>query len=134
MGIGRQPIVAANTFTGKMNTDCGLIFGRAEAATALRMHRWLTLAALSLACATSAFALRPFDGTDAAVAEPGSFQLEAGVGRSHEGAIRALSVPTLVATFGFAGDVEVGIEGRVDRQSSDGASRYRNSVRTWRFR
>ena len=128
MGIGRQPIVAANTFTGKMNNDRCFIFGRAETAAALRLHRLLTLAALSLACATSAYAYRPFDGTDASVAEPGVFELEAGVGSSHEGAGRSLSFPALVANFGFANDVEFVIEARLDRHSSDEAPQYRNSL------
>jgi hypothetical protein len=69
---------------------------------------------VGLACATpSAFAYRPFDGTDANVADPGEVELEIGyLGyvRDHDG--RSLNVPALVANIGLEGKGELVIEGK----------------------
>ncbi len=60
-----------------------------------------------------AFAYRPFDGTDAAVAEPGELEVElqpAGV--LHEGDTRTLVAPWTVLNFGLKEDWEAVFEGR----------------------
>ncbi len=60
-----------------------------------------------------AFAYRPFDGTDAAVAEPGELEVElqpAGVQR--EGATTTLIAPWTVLNFGLNDDWEAVFEGR----------------------
>jgi hypothetical protein len=78
------------------------------------------LAAAAVACALpapAAHAARPFDGTDAAVAEPGIFELEFGAGYLRDGAARSRIGPAAVANFGLAGDSELVIEGRMERQS-----------------
>jgi hypothetical protein len=86
----------------------------------------LGLAALCMASPARAF--RPFDGTDAGVAEPGAVEIEAGVGRLHEGMSRSYSAPELVGTLGVGGDSEIGLEGRLARQLVDTSARPRTSI------
>jgi hypothetical protein len=72
----------------------------------------LTVAAV-LVAAAPAFAYRPFDGTDAAVAERGQLEVELGpVQPLREGSDTFLIVPAVVANFGFAEGFEVVLEGR----------------------
>lgn len=62
---------------------------------------------------TACYAYRPFDGTDAAVAEPGEFELEfqpAGVLGS--GAQNTLVAPATVLNFGLPNDWEAVLEGQ----------------------
>ena len=62
-----------------------------------------------------AFAYRPFDGTDAAVAEPGEMEIEfqpAGVMRSD--ALKTLVAPATVLNFGLAKNWEAVFEGRLE--------------------
>lgn len=62
-----------------------------------------------------AFAYRPFDGTDAAVAGPGEMEIElqpAG-GKSSEGQ-KTLIAPATVLNYGFAKDWEMVLEGRLE--------------------
>jgi hypothetical protein len=60
----------------------------------------------------SAQAYRPFDGTDAAVADVGDAEIELGpVEYAHEGSQRALFAPDLRINYGFAQDWEATIEG-----------------------
>jgi hypothetical protein len=63
----------------------------------------------------AAFAYRPFDGTDAAVAEPGEMEIEfqpAGILRS--GDQRTLVAPATVLNFGLAKNWEAVFEGRLE--------------------
>jgi len=70
--------------------------------------------ALAVACIPRAEALRPFDGTDAAVAKPGTLEFELGyLGLLREGSTNYLFSPALVMNAGVAGDSEVVIEGRL---------------------
>src|SRR4051812_14206893 len=72
----------------------------------------LTAAAV-LVAAAPALAYRPFDGTDAAVAEHGRLEVEFGpVQPLREGSDTFLIVPALIANFGFAEGFEVVFEGR----------------------
>jgi hypothetical protein len=66
------------------------------------------------AVATSALAYRPFDGTDAAVADPGQLEVELQpVGRVQEGSERFLVAPDVVLNFGLIKDWEAVFEGRL---------------------
>lgn len=60
----------------------------------------------------TAMAYRPFDGTDAAVTEPGTVEMELGpVQYLREGAERALVAPALSLNYGFAKNWEAVLEG-----------------------
>jgi len=62
-----------------------------------------------------AFAYRPFDGTDAAVADPGEVEIEfqpAGVRRTHEQT--TLIAPATVINYGFAKNWELVIESQLE--------------------
>ncbi len=64
--------------------------------------------------AQSAFALRPFDGTDADVAAQGEVEMEFGpIGYLHEGSDKFLIAPALIANLGIQGDREIVLEGRL---------------------
>src|SRR5262249_31368367 len=61
-----------------------------------------------------ATAFRPFDGTDAAVADTGKVEIELGpVEYRRESAARTLFAPSTRVNYGFAPDWEAVIEGRV---------------------
>jgi hypothetical protein len=73
------------------------------------------LAVTTLLNADAAFAYRPFDGTDAAVADPGEMEVElqpAG-GKSSEGQ-KTLIAPATVINYGFAKGWEAVLEGRLE--------------------
>lgn len=71
---------------------------------------------LALATTKRAFAYRPFDGTDADVAAPREFELEAGpLGYQREGQARFLVGPALVLNYGLAPGFEAVLEGRQQR-------------------
>jgi hypothetical protein len=62
----------------------------------------------------AAEAYRPFDGTDAAVVEPGDIEIELGpVEYLRDGAERVLFAPDLRLNYGFAPDWEITLENRV---------------------
>src|SRR5581483_9266460 len=69
--------------------------------------------ALFLSCnALTAFALRPFDSTDAAVAEPGELEIELGPwGKLREGDKRFRIAPAVAATYGVAEGRELVVQG-----------------------
>jgi hypothetical protein len=72
----------------------------------------LALAAMLACWHGTARAFRPFDGTDAAVADPGEVEVELGpVEYLRDGAERALLAPDLRLNYGFAPDWEATIEG-----------------------
>lgn len=89
------------------------------------MGRRLTLFAgvsLCLTWSASAAAYRPFDGTDADVAEPREIELELGpVGYLREGSERSLVMPALVFNYGLSPGFEAVLEDRdnwrLDRRS-----------------
>jgi hypothetical protein len=65
-------------------------------------------------CSGAARAYRPFDGTDAAVAETGEMEIELGpVEYLREGAERTLFAPDIRVNYGFAADWEASLEGEV---------------------
>ena len=76
----------------------------------------VTLAGLSaFLCAPDlALAYRPFDGTDAAVAEPGQLEIELGPAEPvWQGSERLLIAPALVLNFGLTKGLEAVFEGRL---------------------
>lgn len=78
----------------------------------LRFLRACALAAALLACASDAWALRPFDGTDADVAAPGAFELELGpLGHLRDGAQKSWVAPAMVANFGLRDEQELVLQG-----------------------
>lgn len=73
-----------------------------------------------LAVALPAYALRPFDGTDAVVADAGEFELEFGpLTRLREDGQQTWLAPVLAANWGMRGERELVLEGK--RRSSDGS-------------
>ena len=82
------------------------------------MTRWVivplaVMVAITGWCRSSA-AFRPFDGTDAAVADTGKVEIELGpVEYRRESAARTLFAPSTRVNYGFAPDWEAVIEGRV---------------------
>ena len=75
---------------------------------------WLRSAPVAAALITvcsPASAYRPFDGTDAAVAEEGQFEIELGpVGYVREGSSQSLIAPQAVFNYGFAKNWETVLE------------------------
>jgi hypothetical protein len=73
-----------------------------------------TLAALSLlACCSSAFAYRPFDGTDAAVAAKGEVEIELQpAGRLRDESGTSLIAPATVFNYGLSENWEAVLEGQ----------------------
>jgi hypothetical protein len=72
-----------------------------------------TAAALTCWCG-DVEAYRPFDGTDAAVAETGEIEIELGpVEYLRQGAERALLVPDLRINYGFVAGWEAALEGKL---------------------
>lgn len=82
----------------------------------MMLRRWPFCGALAIGAICwprVSAAYRPFDGTDADVAEPGEVELEIGpAGYHQEGASRFLVAPALVANYGFAPGFEAVLEGR----------------------
>lgn len=75
---------------------------------------------LAFAWTAPARAYRPFDGTDADVAAPREFELEAGpLGYEREGRERFLMGPALVLNYGLAPRFEAVLEGRQQRGLDD---------------
>lgn len=84
------------------------------------MTRWPRLAGpalatlLIIACNGKAFAYRPFDGTDAAVAEPGMIEIELGPAQYIEqGSDRALVAPAVIFNYGIAERWELVLQGEL---------------------
>jgi hypothetical protein len=92
--------------------------------------------ACALLCALSAslvpavvHAFRPFDGTDASVAEPGEFELELGpLGRLREGPERAWIGPAVVANWGLGEGRELVLEGKARTLEGEGSEGRRASL------
>jgi len=96
-------------------------FGPAVRAKTSRIAAMLLIAASALTHPRPAAAYRPFDLTDASVADPGEVELEIGpVGSLRSGSSRWWIAPALVANFGLHGERELVIEGK--RRSAIGGS------------
>ena len=82
--------------------------------TSVRTFAAVIAAALVVCWSGAARAYRPFDGTDAAVAETGEVEIELGpVEYLRNGADRTLLDPDLKINYGFAPGWEVSLEGKV---------------------
>jgi hypothetical protein len=82
-----------------------------------------------LAVAPAARAYRPFDGTDAAVAEEGQMEIELGpAGYVREGSESSLVVPSVIFNWGFAERWEIVLEGRQFVRLGSASSEPRVSV------
>ena len=83
------------------------------------------LVALSLMAASApVLAFRPFDGTDAAVADPGTIEIEIGpAGYLREGSERTLIAPATRLNYGFAKGWEAVLEGQAVHGLSAGPRR-----------
>jgi len=80
-----------------------------------RLSRLTALRTLAMLLLVSepAFALRPYDSTDADVAKQGEFELELGpVGWRREGSKRIEVAPAVIGNLGLAGDRELVIQGQ----------------------
>lgn len=78
------------------------------------MKHFLLASALVVGCMPQAKAMRPFDGTDAAVAKEGTLEFEFGyLGLLREGGGKYLSVPAVVMNRGVAAGSELVVEGRL---------------------
>jgi hypothetical protein len=85
------------------------------------------VAAFALCTSRPAFAYRPFDGTDAAVADRGQLEIELGpVGLLREGPNRFLVLPALIASVGLCGAPRPSVAGA---RSSSSACAVRSSTR-----
>jgi hypothetical protein len=74
----------------------------------------IAMAGLIAGWSGGARAFRPFDGTDAAVADTGKVEIELGpVEYRREAAARTLFAPSTRVNYGFAPDWEAVVEGRV---------------------
>jgi hypothetical protein len=94
-------------------------------ATGAARLRSALLAALLVAACPPAFAYRPFDGTDAAVADEGKVEIELGpIGYVHEGASRSLIAPQAVLNYGFAKNWEAVLEGEAVHGLTDDLPRH----------
>ena len=73
---------------------------------------------------SGAFAYRPFDGTDAAVADPGEVEVELGpLGYLREGSERTLIAPALTLNYGITQGWEAVVEGQGNQGLSTGNRR-----------
>lgn len=83
------------------------------AAGCRRAFRLAWIASCLAAAASSAFAYRPFDSTDADVAKAGEFELELGpVGSLRDGANKYWVAPAIVANFGIKDGYELVLQGQ----------------------
>ncbi len=78
-----------------------------------RIHAIFSLVAALAWTSGDALAYRPFDSTDAAVADDGEFELEFGpLGSLHEGTRRSRVSPAAIANFGISGGREIVLQGQ----------------------
>jgi hypothetical protein len=83
----------------------------------LKFPKWPGLGPIIALCLTAssgpAWAYRPFDGTDAAVAAPGELEIELQpAGRLHEGGNTSLVAPATVINYGLSEGWEAVVEGQ----------------------
>lgn len=91
---------------------------------------WFTGVLWLATLASPAFAYRPFDGTDAAVADEHEFEIELEpLGHLREGSRRSWIAPAAVINYGLANDREIVLEGKVFRTiGTVEAGDYRTSL------
>jgi hypothetical protein len=85
--------------------------------------------ALLLGMPLLAFGLRPYDSTDASVAEPGEFELELGpLGRLRQGDRRFRVSPAVIGNYGFAENHELVVQGQRQVAIDQEAGQPRSSI------
>jgi len=91
---------------------------------------WIALCTIAIALwSRNALAYRPFDSTDASVADAGQFELELGAaGSLHEGEEASFIASAFVANFGLMKDREIIVEGVVKTTTGDSADAPRTSL------
>jgi len=95
----------------------------------VRLRPPLIAAFVALAWAPNAAAYRPFDSTDASVAEAGKLELELGpIGYLTEGRAHFLVAPALIANLGLSRRWELVLQGRHLLLVSDGRGEARSRV------
>jgi hypothetical protein len=95
----------------------------------VRIRSPLITAFVALAWAPNVAAYRPFDSTDASVAETGTLELELGpVGYLTEGRAHFLVAPALIANLGLSRGWELVLQGRHLLLVSDGQGQPRSQV------
>lgn len=99
-----------------------------RAAPGMRLLSSIMLAAAGALAAPSANAMRPFDGTDAAVAEKGMFELELGGGYLRQTGGRTRTLPFAVLNFGLGADTEFVAEGRLQTEIDRTETPYRTGL------
>src|SRR5450759_3709723 len=78
------------------------------------LHAIFVLVAVLAWTCGDALAYRPFDSTDAAVADDGEFELEFGpLGSLREGTRRSRVAPAAIANFGISGEREIVLQGQL---------------------
>lgn len=88
----------------------------------------LVLLGAVLSC-PPAYAYRPFDGTDASVADPGDFELELGpLQHVREGPERSWTAPAVIGNWGLANDRELVLEAKVRTLQDRPEEGHRTSV------
>ena len=94
----------------------------------MRLRGYALSLALSLA-SPATLALRPYDGTDAAVAPPREFEIELGpVGRLREGDRTSRVAPALIVNYGLSSDRELVIQGQREVANDPEPGQARSSI------
>ena len=75
-----------------------------------------------------ALAYRPFDGTDAGVADPGTWQLELGASGLRQGSMHSYALPQFTLTYGLTARTEVAVEARMNRARDGTGAPYHDKV------
>jgi hypothetical protein len=92
------------------------MFARRQSSKSRFLERLVSetvIAVCLIACSGPAWAYRPFDGTDAAVAAPGEVEIELQpAGRLREGGSTTVIAPATVINYGFSGGWEAVFEGQ----------------------
>ena len=95
----------------------------------MRLRPPLIVAFVALAWAPNTAAYRPFDSTDASVAEAGTLELELGpIGYLTEGRAHFLVAPALIANLGLSRGWELVLQGRHLLLVSDGQEEPRSRL------
>jgi hypothetical protein len=89
----------------------------------------IVTAILTAAWTAPAHALRPYEGTDASVAEAGVFELELSpLGYVRRASGRTLVAPAIVGNWGIGGDFELVLEGKANRELGEIGDGHRSSL------
>ena len=92
----------------------------------------ICLAAVAAMSPSLSHAYRPFDSTDASVADPGEFELEFGTALSEASGQKSLTLPVMVANYGLSSDRELvfdaSISGVIESGSENEPTLYETAL------